>query len=84
MPVPLRGTVCVTPTVPLLLSVTVSVPVFAPGDPGLNVTLIVQLVPAARVPAPAGQVPPDLAKLADAAIAVISKSPPPEFDSVTV
>ena len=46
---PLRLTVCVLPAVPLLLSVTVRVPVSAPPVVGAKVTLIVQDEPAPTV-----------------------------------
>ena len=49
VPVPLRTTFCVLPATPLLLSVTVNVPVRLPSAVGLNVTLIVQLAPAATL-----------------------------------
>ena len=48
VPVPDKETVWVLPAALLLLSVTVSVPVRVPDAAGLNVTVIVQLAPAAR------------------------------------
>ena len=47
VPVPDKLTVCVLLAVPLLLSVTVSVPARAPVAVDVNVTVIVQLAPAA-------------------------------------
>src|SRR4051812_48850602 len=61
-PVPLSVTFCVLPTVLPESSVTRRVAVRAPVPAGENVTPIVQLAPAARVPATAGQVPPERAK----------------------
>ena len=47
VPVPDKLTVCVLPAVPLLLSVTISVPARAPVAAEVKVTAIVQLAPAA-------------------------------------
>src|SRR5439155_19507578 len=49
-PVPVMATVCVLPATALLLSVIVSVPERLPSCVGVNVTLIVQLAPAAIEP----------------------------------
>lgn len=79
-PVPVRATVCVLFATPLLLSVTVRVPVRLPGADGVKVTVIVQLALAAT------ELPQVL---------VSAKSPPiptllmlsarvPVFDRVTV
>ena len=56
VPVPLTLTVCVLGT-PLLLSVIVTVPAWAPAVVGSKVTAIVQLPLAATVPLVLGQVP---------------------------
>jgi hypothetical protein len=48
-PVPLKLTNCVLPEVPLLLSVTISVPLREPPEVGVKVTLIVQEAPAATL-----------------------------------
>src|SRR5882762_2336661 len=77
-PVPVNGTVCVP--VPAL-SVTVSVPIRAPTAVGANVTLIVQFAPAARL-APQGLL--EIAKLPEAAIALIVRGALPLFVRVTV
>ena len=47
MPVPVKASVCALPEAPLLLSVTVRVPLRAPVAAGLKLTLIVQVPPAA-------------------------------------
>lgn len=49
--VPVRLTVCVLPATPLLLSVIVSMSVLVPVVVGLKLTLMVQELPAARLPA---------------------------------
>ena len=54
-PVPVKATVCVLPDTPPALSVTVMVPVRVPVVEGVNVTLIVQFAPPARVELLAGQ-----------------------------
>jgi hypothetical protein len=46
-PVALRGTVCILPSTPLLLSMRVNVPVSGPTDGGEMLTVIVQAAPAA-------------------------------------
>lgn len=83
-PVPERGTVC---GLPPALSVIVSVPLRAPTAVGANVTLIVQLVPAANVAGLTGHaLAPVLvsAKSPDAAIELMVNAPVPVFVSVTV
>jgi hypothetical protein len=50
VPVPVRPTVCVLPFTPLLLSVSVKVPVRAPFVVGAKLTLMVQVPLGARLP----------------------------------
>jgi len=82
-PVPVSGIVC---GLPPALSVTVNVPVRAPTTVGANVTLMVQVPPAANVAGPIGQaVAPVLVsvKSPEAAMELIFKGPLPVFVSVT-
>jgi hypothetical protein len=71
VPVPDKLTVCVLPATPLLLSVTVSVPVRVPVAVGEKVTLIVQELLAATLPAQV-LVTPKLALVAMLAIVSVA------------
>jgi hypothetical protein len=78
-PLPVSVTVC---GLPEALSVSVSVPVRAPLAVGVNVTLIVQLPPAAIVEGESGQLFV-CAKSPVLAMPVINKGPVPEFVIIT-
>src|SRR5229473_3639644 len=81
--VPVSDTLC---GLPVALSVMFKGPMRVPAAVGLNVTLIVQFAPAARVRGLIGQgVAPGLAaKSPDAAMELIVRGPVPVFVSVTV
>src|SRR5258708_677616 len=81
--VPVSDTLC---GLPVALSVMVKVPMRVPAAVGVNVTLIVQFAPAARVRGLIGQgVAPGLAaKSPDAAMELIVRGPVPVFVSFTV
>ena len=90
LPVPLNNTVCCVPGRPMLLSVTVKVPVIGPDVVGLNTTLIVQLAVGNKLPL-AGQVPGVALSwksfsvvLELKLIALMSSGDTPELVSVTV
>ena len=80
VPVPERLTTCVLPETPLLLSVMLSVPVSGPVEAGVKVTLMAQLLPAARLE------PQVLvsAKLPLAVIELMVSAAVPVFERVTV
>jgi len=83
VPFPLRGTVC---GLPPALSVTVNIPERAPKAVGENVTLILQLAPAASVAGLMGHAEAPVlvsAKSPEAAIVLIVKAAVPVFVNVT-